>query len=159
MTCEASEIDNNITVYVEYYEQDQECNFAIIELDTSLLTLKELKSGIYEGLFPALLSKFKRIHPLYRILLLDVVTVLLSSRDADNYQIAIENVHRDSECLILPVVPVELNMYRTEYSAILDGACFSSVKRFIKAHSDLSVSEMLWKNFLETDTLIPNNEK
>lgn len=116
--------------YVEYYENDKDWKFAVMELDTSSIKISMLETGVYEGLYKPSLTKFSQSDNLYRILLIDVASFLAASAEADNYVYSIENAERDEEWLVLPATYVTLNNNRSEYSSIFDGACLSSIKRY-----------------------------
>jgi hypothetical protein len=64
--------------------------------------------------------------------LIDIFTAL---NEHDEYEKSRSNSKKDEEWLILPATPIHLNNNLIEYSAIMDGACISEIKRFKKIYS------------------------
>jgi len=60
----------------------------------------------------------------YRVFLIDAVTALHHA-DPTAFRTALEYSNYDNEWLVLPAMPKVFQAGRVEYSAILDGGCFS----------------------------------
>lgn len=118
--------------YTECFE-DEDYDFALITFHSDRINWKEIEPGIFEGLFTPSLFMFSRLTNNYRIILVDVVTVLTLAH-RNEYKISLANAIRDKEWLLLPATHILLNSNRVEYSAILDGACISYKKYFSIQH-------------------------
>ncbi|MFA6150979.1 MAG: hypothetical protein WC716_06655 [Chitinophagaceae bacterium] len=128
--CEIRDLQKRLNELTEYYESNCEWHFALMEIDTRLIDINPLETGIYEAYFVPTVQEFARHNSKYRMLIIDVVTYLLSLNNFDLYCDAIENAERDNEYLILPATLKKFNHDHFGYSAILDGGCISRVTKF-----------------------------
>lgn len=108
--------------YTEYLEDDEKWTFALITLQTDNIDWTVLDKGVYEGFYDPTLRLFENTSARYRVILLDVKTILSGWKNFDaSYNKAFSNAVRDKEWLLLPATIVALNGSFHEYSAILDG--------------------------------------
>lgn len=122
------EPEDRIAEYLEsYYEDDNDFDCALLELDTARVGWHELRTGLYEGQYPVTLLEVKRFSDQFHIVLMDVATVLKHSSNYADYRVAIANAERDCEWLVLPTNHLP---GLDGYSAKIDGNCFSAVTRY-----------------------------
>lgn len=115
--------DNN---YEEIYDEKGDWDFALITFKTSLLdsNIRQVGHGIYSANF---IPTCKEFLPLFKILLIDVVTHLESLNILNtDLRDAIFKAERDKEWLILPAYPFA----NSEFSSKLDTNCISAIDRF-----------------------------
>jgi len=108
--------------FSEYFNSDKNWDFALLELNRTIINWKIIQPGLYEGLYTPKLVKFSRLNIDYRILLFNVEQIL-NAENSLLYHQSIENARRDKEWLLLPATPTQFNFNQMEYSGILDGAC------------------------------------
>lgn len=104
-------------------------SFVLMTLGTHKLELFEKSKGIFEGRFIPSLKKFAN-HPFVSMLLVDAYTVLTNDPRRSLYEQAIHNADRDKEWLIFPTTPVLFENGTVEYTALLDGACLTSIEKY-----------------------------
>lgn len=109
--------------YSDYLEDNDKWDFALLTLHTDSIQWTNLENGVFEGKFDPALTLFKKTGVPYRVILMDVKTILTKWKDFDtSYSKAFSNASRDKEWLLLPATKISLNGKTDEYSAILDGA-------------------------------------
>jgi len=69
--------------YVEHFEDSSDWNFALLILDTSKVEWAKLQDGIYEGFYEPTLKLFAHNNEKYRVLLIDVRTILSEWKNFD----------------------------------------------------------------------------
>lgn len=104
-------------------------SFVLMTLGTHKLELQEKSKGVIEGRFKPSLKKFAN-HPFVTVLLVDAYTVLSNDPRRSLYEQAIYNADRDKEWLIFPTTPILFENGKVEYSALLDGACLTSIEKY-----------------------------
>ncbi|WP_286844119.1 hypothetical protein [Sphingobacterium sp. UBA7631] len=115
---------------IPYYEDNYKWDFALLTLSIDFLTFnKEVFPGVYELSYTPQLLEFSRHGP-YRVILIDV-SKALGGMNSESYATALEYSKYDSEWLVLPATIKEFNGGKSEFSGILDGACFESPEYFI----------------------------
>ncbi len=115
--------------YSEFVEGGDNWKFALMTLHTDLVDWSKLDHGVYQGLYKPSLEKFKITGLPYRVILMDVKTILNDWKHFDaSFSKAFANAVRDKEWLLLPATFIQFNAGRIEFSAIIDGACMSSQK-------------------------------
>jgi len=118
----SEEIENN---YIEYPGNDDKWIFAILTFETEKVRWNILQPGIYEGFYTPSLFLFEKDTDKYRIILLDVKTILAKQ---PKFEIAYKNARQDNEWLLLPATTTTFKPGLHEYSAILDGTCITAKK-------------------------------
>ena len=115
---------------IPYYDDNYNWDFALLTLNTDLLTFnKEPYPGVYELSYTPQLFEFSRLGP-YKVILIDV-SKALGEMKSESYTTALEYSKYDSEWLVLPANIKEFNGGKSEFSGILDGACFESPEYFL----------------------------
>jgi hypothetical protein len=118
--------------FLDYYDTQNDWDFALLTLNTSYARWHGLGPGIFEGFYQAGLRTFAKDSAEFRVILMDVSTVFSHAADPD-YRKALENAERDKEWLLLPATLVTFNNNRSEYSAILDAGdliTYKKIRRF-----------------------------
>ncbi|MGZ3871882.1 MAG: hypothetical protein ACXVJD_03125 [Mucilaginibacter sp.] len=119
------EADQNVVdlCCTQYLEDDKQWDFALLTIETSLLDIKSNPfPGVYECWYHPTLLEFVPFG-FYRIFLIDTVTALKHANPVA-FKTALEYSQYDHEWLVLPATPKNFHG-RIEYSAVLDGGCFS----------------------------------
>ncbi len=124
--CESDEVENKMLDCTQHFDLDSTWDFAVIVLDTKTIKWDTIDKGVYVALYPPSLTKFMNL-PYYRAIFINVSEVL--SENA-KYIESYKNSTRDSEWLILPATKILLNSNKVEYPGILDGGCFSEIKKY-----------------------------
>lgn len=120
------------TDYNEYLEDDERWTFALLTFQTDNIDWTMLDQGVYEGFYNPTLRLFRETNARYRVILLDVKTILTGWKDFDaSYHKAFSNAVRDKEWLLLPATLISLNGGFHEYSAILDGSVINCKKMYL----------------------------
>lgn len=115
---------------IPYYENNCKWDFALLTLNTDLLTLnKEHYPGVYELSYTPQLLEFSRLG-LYNVIIIDVRKAL-GEMNSESFRTALEYSKYDNEWLVLPATIKEFNGGKSEFSGILDGGCFESPEYFI----------------------------
>lgn len=136
ISCSMEQLDQEFAEHVEYYGDDTKWDFALMSVDMSQITFKLLESGVYEGYYAPCLTLFSRTSGMYRVIVIDVKTVLEKFNHDPGYIMAIANAARDEEWLILPATTIPLNNGRFhEHSGILDGGCLNAVTKYSKNYT------------------------
>lgn len=131
--CTLDRVDEELAEYLDYYNDDEKWDFAMLEIDTSRLNINNLSVGVYEGFFKPNLRAFWKDTGLYRIIIIDVKTVLSNAKDGNDYSSAIQKATDDEEWLIFPATLMQLNPNGYHgYSAILDDGCISLITKYAK---------------------------
>lgn len=125
INCDIEQVESKFEEYKEYYDSQQDWDFALITVDVGKISMYSIAPGIYEGFFKPILREFSNISK-YRILLINVVDCLSGYKGYEKSRI---NAIRDKEWLILPATPKQMNV-GIEYSAILDGGILSEIRKF-----------------------------
>jgi hypothetical protein len=112
----------------EAIDDDEIWECALIVLDTKRLEIEQIESGLYRAKFKPTLKKFEN-HEFIEILLISVMSALDQHPDRHRFETSLQNAKKDLEWLILPQTPVVFENGVTEYSAILDGGCFSEIRK------------------------------
>lgn len=107
-----------------YLGDHKQWDFALLTIETSYLEIKSNPfPGIYECWYKPTLFEFAR-YGYYRIFLIDAISALQQAK-SDVFKTALEYSNYDNEWLVLPAMPKVFQGGSIEYSAILDGGCFS----------------------------------
>jgi hypothetical protein len=130
--CELEEVDQMLENYVEYYEQEQHWNFALITISTEGINWSPIANGIYHGAYEPGLVKFKNYPGIHKVILINVGEAITSYKDIPGFTTVQANALRDKEWLLLPATEIILNTGKTEYSGILDGNCITAISRYKK---------------------------
>jgi len=130
--CELDQVSDLIDEYQEYYENEKDWNFAIIEIDPGKISWKETELGIYEGFHEPSLLKFKEFPGVCSLMLIDVVTTAGRYPHFSNHKQVMTNALRDKEWLLLPTSKVKLNAGLIENSGIFDGYIISNITKYKK---------------------------
>ena len=117
--------EEKVDGYINYSGHEKNWNFAIITIASSIISWNKIGNGIYEGLYHPNLRIFEKIE-FYRIIAINVIEALANEKGNSISKVKSE---RDKEWLILPATQVQFKN-AVEYSAILDGACFSEIRKF-----------------------------
>jgi hypothetical protein len=108
----------------QYMEDDRLWDFALLTIETSYLDIKNNPfPGVYECWYRPTLLEFAS-YGYYRIFLIDAKTSLKHA-GPNVFETALEYSSYDNEWLVLPAMPKVFLEGKIEYSAILDGGCFS----------------------------------
>lgn len=108
----------------QYLDDDKNWDFALMTIETRYLTIKNNPyPGVYECWYQPTLTEFTPFG-FYRVFLIDAFTAL-QIVGPTTFKTASEYSYYDKEWLILPAMPKLFQGGRVEYSAILDGGCFS----------------------------------
>lgn len=108
----------------QYLDGDKNWDFVLLTIDTSYLTIKYSPyPGVYECWYQPTLIEFTRVG-FYRVFLIDAFTALQKA-DPTGFRTASEYSNYDKEWLVLPAMPKLFQAGQVEYSAVLDGGCFS----------------------------------
>jgi hypothetical protein len=121
-----AEVDQNIVDICcdRYLEDDKQWDFALLTIEASYLEIKSNPfPGVYECWYQPTLTEFAPFG-FYRIFLIDAITALKKA-DPSGFKIALEYSNYDHEWLVLPAMPKAFQGGKIEYSAMLDGGCFS----------------------------------
>lgn len=133
--CPIDQVDEELAEYLDYYNDDDKWEFALLEIDTSRLDVNKLSVGVYEAFYKPNLKVFAKDKDLYKIVIIDVKTVLSNAKDGNDYSVAIQKATDDEEWLIFPATVTQLSPDgRQGYSAILDGGCLSNITKYSKSH-------------------------
>jgi hypothetical protein len=114
--------------FLDYYDTQNDWDFAILTLQTENARWHELGPGVFEGFYQAGLRTFVKDNPEYRIILMHVATILSYVGDL-GYRRALVNGERDKEWLLLPATLFTFNKNLSQYSAILDGGNLITYKK------------------------------
>lgn len=108
----------------QYLEDDKKWDFVLLTIETNYLKIQSNPfPGVYECWYQPMLKEYAA-HGYYRIFLIDAITAL-ENADPVGFNTALEYSNYDHEWLVLPAMPKEFQGGKFEYSAILDGGCFS----------------------------------
>ena len=108
----------------QYLEDDKQWDFALLTIETSYLEVKNNPfPGVYECWYQPTLLEFAR-YGFYRIFLIDAITALKHANPLA-FKTSLEYSSYDNEWLVLPAMPKAFQGGKIEYSALLDGGCFS----------------------------------
>ena len=130
MHCEYNVVENDLENFIEYHEDDQDWTFAIIAIDTTIISWKAMGIGIYEGCYKSGLNKFKFFPGNSKMILINVAEAINVYPKLSNYSIVHENAKRDQEWLLLPASEMIMNTGVLEYSGIMDGSCISEIVKY-----------------------------
>jgi len=111
--------------YEEIFDSQENWDFAVLTIDTSVLTYKrQIATGIYCAHFYPYSREFQ---PFYRLILIDTYTYLKSNMFGSiDLSQAITKATESKEWLILPAMPFG----NGECSSKLDVACFKERRMF-----------------------------
>ena len=128
--CDLTRTSDLFELYRDYYEDDKEWDFAIIEIAPQKIEWKEISRGIYEGSHYPTLRKFEKYPGYFKMLLIDVRNAIPKGCCLHNAKQIIENANRDKEWLLLPATEMILNQNKIQWSGIFDGYIISEINKY-----------------------------
>jgi hypothetical protein len=130
--CKISNVPALLEGYEEYYENGENWDFVLIELNNAI-NWKQPAPGFFTGSFIPELNMFKILPWPSKVILINVVEALSTTPSKINDQ-ALFNAKRDQEWLLLPATPIALNGNKFEFSGIVDSHLIGDMVKYKKVN-------------------------